>query len=273
LTRTEDSNELYPHVSPDGTKILFLADEGEGDAKSRNIYVMGIDGSGRTLIAKNGRDPCWKADGTAIAYMRGEFDKFTYTDYASKGIVIYDLATKEHRDHPNKTIHHLYNLCWTPDGKWFIATVHAGMNFKHAILAIEANGMGVHELHIGGCRPDVSSDGKMIAWGASDWHLRVGRLDFTGSEPKVVDQRDVATSEKPIKIYHIDWSPDGKYVTFSRGPTEKKLGPACEMIGVEADGWDICVADAAAKNRVIELTSDGKSNKEPDWAPAGKGAR
>jgi hypothetical protein len=40
-----------------------------------------------------------------------------------------------------------------------------------------------------------------------------------------------------------------------------------EMIGVEAPGWNTCVADARATNRWIALTSDGKSHKEPDWAP------
>ena len=28
----------------------------------------------------------------------------------------------------------------SPDGKWIVSTVHAGMGFKHAILLIEAEG-------------------------------------------------------------------------------------------------------------------------------------
>jgi len=30
LTRTGDVDELYPHASPDGSRICFVADEGEG---------------------------------------------------------------------------------------------------------------------------------------------------------------------------------------------------------------------------------------------------
>ena len=30
LTRTKDIDELYPHASPDGTKISFVVDEGTG---------------------------------------------------------------------------------------------------------------------------------------------------------------------------------------------------------------------------------------------------
>src|SRR6266568_3163432 len=40
LTNTKDIDELYPKPAPDGTKICFVADEGTGDAKVRNIYCM-----------------------------------------------------------------------------------------------------------------------------------------------------------------------------------------------------------------------------------------
>ena len=135
-------------------------------------------------------------------------------------------------------------------------------------LAIEADGMKVVNLGIPGCRPDISPDGKKLAWGPSDWALRVGDLDFSGSAPKVTGARDVVTSKKPMKIYHIDWSPDGKYLTYSRGPAVQRLGLVSEIVGVKAEGWNICVADPSKTNRCVEITADGKSNKEPDWVPA-----
>src|SRR5712671_39378 len=58
LTKSKDVDELYPKPSPDGTKICFIADEGKGDAKVRNVYYMNSDGSGRTKVAENGREPC-----------------------------------------------------------------------------------------------------------------------------------------------------------------------------------------------------------------------
>ena len=273
LTRTPDANELYPHASPDGTKIAFVIDEGEGGSKRRNVYIMSRDGTGRKRVATNARQHCWNGDGTKLAYLKGESDRFTYTDYATKGIFVYDLATADHREHPNRELYHLYNPCWSPDGKWFVATVHAGMGYRHGMLAIEAEGTGVHSLQIPGCRPDVSPDGKRIAWGPSDWALRVGDLDFTGPKPRVINARDVVTSPKPMKVYHIDWSPDGKYVAFSRGPERKIMGRIPEIVGVPAKGWDVCVADAAATNRWIAVTSDGHCNKEPDWIPGGGGGQ
>jgi Tol biopolymer transport system component len=265
LTNTPDVSELYPHASPDGSKVCFVVDEGQGESKIRNVYYMNIDGTGRTRVADNARQACWNPDGTAIAYLKGEFKEFSYLDYATKGIFIYDLKAGKHRQHPNGDLYHLYNICWSPDGNWFVATVHGGMGHDHAILAIEANGMGVFDLKIGGCRPEVSPDGKKIAWGRTDWELSVGDLHLTLPEPKVTNQRDVIISEEPIKIYHIDWSPDGELFTFSRGPNKKSLGLAPEIVGVKAEGWNICVADATGK--WVAVTKDGKGNKEPDWVP------
>ena len=232
LTHTPDVDKLYPHANNDGTKICFLADEGKGHNKVRNLYVMNIDGSGRKLLAKNARDPCWNADGTAIAYLKGEFEEFTFCDYASKGIYVYDLKTGKHWEHPNKSIEHLYNLCWTPDGKWFVATVHAGMGFGHAILAVEAHGMKVVNLKIPGCRPDLSfADGRRIAWGCSD--SACGWRTSTPAGGAASTQRpDRRGKRRADRVYHIDWSPNGKYVAFSRGPASHRLGFACGMIGV-----------------------------------------
>jgi Tol biopolymer transport system component len=268
LTRTLDLDELYPHVSPDGTRISFLVDEGQGPKRSRNLYLMNVDGTDRILVARNARDQCFNGDGTRLAYLKGEYEEYSLKDYATRGLWIYDLKTRRHQQHPNKELVHLYNLCWAPDGKWFVATVHAGMGYKHAILAIEAHGPRVVDLHLPGCRPDLSPDGRHIAWGASDWALRVADIDFSGPEPRVANARDVVTSEKPMEVYHVDWSPDGRYLAFSRGPKHKGLGMPPEMVGVRAEGWDLSVADSRATNRYMALTTSGHSNKEPDWAAA-----
>ena len=52
------------------------------------------------------------------ALLKGEFEKFTYSDFATKGLFIYDLETGQTREHVNKTLHHLYTLNWSPDGKY-----------------------------------------------------------------------------------------------------------------------------------------------------------
>src|SRR6516225_469778 len=208
ITRTPDVDELYPKPSPDGSKICFVADEGKGDTKIRNIYYMNSDGTSRTKVAANGREPCWSPDGTQIAYMKGEFEKFTYSDIATKGLFIYDLKTGKTREHVNKKLMHLYTLNWSPDGKWFVATVHGAMGFRHNILAIEADGEKFYDLKLNGCRPNISPDGKKVCWGHGDYCAGVADLDFSGATPMATNIHNVVESKDPIETYHITWSPD-----------------------------------------------------------------
>ena len=262
LTRSPDVDEMYPHASGDGSKVCFVADEMVNGKKTRNVYYMGIDGSGRVKVADNARQPCWGPDGKTIAYLKGEFERYTIKDFATKGIFFYDTESGRHKEHANKKLYHLYNICWSPDGRWFLATVHGGMGFKHAILAIEAKGDKVFDLtkyKVTGCRPDCSVDGQRITWGASDWHLCVAAIDLTIPEPKVTGVRRIIKCRKEYEVYHSDFSPDGKYVAFSHGPK------AQEMVGGKAPGWDICIGDVSGK--WVEITSDGNHNKEPDWVP------
>ena len=262
LTKTGDSSEMYPHASPDGSKVCFVVDETAGGRKVRNVYYMNMDGSGRVKVADNARQPCWSPDSKRIAYLPAEFEKYTIKDYATKGIAFYDIATSKHTQHPNTNLHHLYNISWSFDGKWFLATVHGGMGFKHAQLAIEANGPGVYDLTkfgVTGCRPDFRYDNKKLTWGLTDWDLCVADLDLSSGKPNVTNVRKLVKCDKEHEVYHSDFSPDGKYLAFSYGLK------AQEQVGGKAPGWNICVSDMNGK--WVQITTDGKDNKEPDWVP------
>jgi Tol biopolymer transport system component len=268
LTNTPDADDMYPHASPDGKQICFVVDQGKGSKKSRSVYVIGADGKNRSLIARDARQPCWSPDGRKIAYLPAEFKRFSMKDFATKGVAVFDVKTGKGAKHPNEKLHHLYNLCWSPDGGWFAATVHGGMGHKHANLAFEASGTRVFKLPgVNGCRPDISPDGKKISWNPSDHAIAVGDLQLDASGPKVTNIRNLVTCDKKHEVYHSDWSPDGKYIAFSYGP---KGG---EQVGAMAKGWKIAVADANADNVWVTVTKDGVSNKEADWvyvAPDGE---
>lgn len=272
LTNTPDEDELYPKVSPDGKMIAFYSDAGKAPNRARTLYVMNADGTGKKKIADGGREPCWSADSQRIAFLKSEFKRLELSDYATQGIYIYDLKSGQTTAHPNAAaIKHLYCLNWTADGKWFVATVHGGMNFSHAILAIPAAGDKFYNLKLSGCRPDVSPDGKHVSWGFGDYKMGVADLDLTGPEPKAKRTHDAVTSITPMKTYHADWSPDGHYIAFSYGDKleGKTIGGVPEIPGVKAPGWNICVADNTKPGRWVMITHDGASCKEPDWAPAG----
>ena len=264
LTNTADVDEMYPHASPDGTKICFVADELIKNKKVRNVYYMNSDGTGRIKVAENARQPCWSPDGSAIAYVKGEFDRYTTTDYATKGLFIYDLESREHKEHQNRRLSHLYNICWSPDGKWVVATVHGAMGYKHTNLAIEVGGARVFDLALRGCRPDVAPDGKKIVWCPDEKNLWTGDLDLISPRPQVTNKRRVF-KESGVDIYqqHADWSPGGNLIAFSRGPKEGGEGRYPVEPGNPAKGWNICVGNLAGE--WVQITTDGNHNKEPDW--------
>src|SRR5262245_46017311 len=93
LTATPKTHEHYPQVSPDGTKICYSVDEGEGREAVRSLYVMDIDGGNRRKLADHAREPFWRPDSKAVGFLPQEYPRFNVVDYYTKGMSFYDLAT------------------------------------------------------------------------------------------------------------------------------------------------------------------------------------
>jgi len=282
LTQTSDLNEHYPQVSPDGRRICYVADKGEGREAVRSLWVMNSDGTDKKKIADYAREPFWSPDGKVIGYLDQEFPKFNVIDYYTKGMEFYDVDTGTVTRHVNyDKLHHLYNPNFCANGKWIVSTVHAGMGYDHTILLIAAHGTNIINLKIPGCRPRFSPDGKQLGWGCSDHEIIAAPIDTDSDEPRVGPWR-LHILDETNKIYHTRWSPDGKYISFSRGPDAEgdltKPGTfeaACEIMGVYAGGWNIGVVPAegtgtndlnkATPEDLAMLTTNGLSNKESVW--------
>ena len=84
------------------------------------------------------------------------------------------------------------------------------------------------------------------------------------------------------RVIHVDWSPDGRFLCFSRGPAGKgdptkpgTLLGSCGLVGVHADGWNLCAVSVerdgmlnlneASGADFFMLTTNGCSNREPAW--------
>lgn len=282
LTRTPTEHEHYPQVSPDGTKLCFSVDAGEGRDAVRSLYVMDLDGRNRRKLVDHAREPFWSPDSKAIGFLPQEFPKFNVMDYYTKGMSFCDLATGKITPHVNSTnLHHLYNPCFASNGKWIVSTLHAGMGYEHAILAIDAHGTNIVNLKIPGCRPCLSPDGKQIAWGSGDHEVVLAPINLDTDSPSVGPWR-LRIRDKTNETYHVDWSPDSRFVCLSRGPATKgdptKPGTfqsACEIVGVYAAGWNLCAVSAerdgvvdlnhATDAEFLMLTTNGLSNKESAW--------
>src|SRR5438034_5221271 len=104
LTQTPKEQEHYPQVSPDGTKICFVADEGEGRDTVRSLYVMDVDGGNRKKLVDHAREPFWSPDSKVIGFLPQEYPRFNVIDYYTKGMSFYDLRTGKIVSHPNSEI-------------------------------------------------------------------------------------------------------------------------------------------------------------------------
>jgi Tol biopolymer transport system component len=282
LTKTPKDHEHYPQVSPDGSKICYTIDSGEGRDNVRTLWVMDSNGANRKKLVDRAREPFWAPDSQTIGFLPQEYPKFNVVDYYTKGMSFYNLAAGKIEEHPNTAkLHHLYNPSFAPNGKWIAATVHAGMGYDHAILLIERNGTNIINLGIPGCRPAISPDGKQIAWGPGDHEIAAAPIDLNSEKPKV-GPPSVQIKDAKQKIYHVDWSPDSQFLSISRGPESEgdasKPGTfkaACEMVGIFAKDWNI-LAVSAKRHGVLDLnkvtdsdyamlTTNGLSNKESAW--------
>src|SRR3569623_5321 len=213
LTKTDKVHEHYPQVSPDGTKIAYTVDTGEGRDTVRSLWVMDTDGQIRKKLADYAREPFWAPNSEVIGFLPQEYPKFNVIDYYTKGMNFYDLKTGKVEPHPNSAkLHHLYNPSFAPNGKWIAATVHAGMGYGHAILLIERHGDKIINLGIPGCRPCISPDGKQIAWGPGDHEIAAAPIDLVSENPAVGKWR-VQVMDQKNKIYHVDWSPDSAFLS------------------------------------------------------------
>jgi hypothetical protein len=282
VTRTPKEHEHYPLVSSDGAKTCFVVDQGEDRDTIRSLCVMDTNGKNRRKLVDGGREPFWTPDNQRIGFLPQEYPKFNVMDYYTMGMSFFDLATGRIEPHPRGTnLHHLYNPCFAPNGKWILATVNAGMGFEHSILLIAAHDDRVIDLQIPGCRAWLSPDGKQIAWGADENEIAVAPINLEADSPKVGERR-LRIQDALNRVIHVDWSPDGRFLCFSRGPAGKgdptKPGTflgSCGLVGVYAPGWNLCVVsaersgvldlNAATEADFVMVTSNGLSNKEPCW--------
>ncbi|HOZ49149.1 MAG TPA: hypothetical protein PLO37_22440 [Candidatus Hydrogenedentes bacterium] len=281
ITQTPDIDELYPHASPDGSKILFLADRDEGGTRVRDAFYMDLDGSNRVKVDEKARQPFWSPDGRTIAYAKETDTSFMTDPYANGGLYFHDVATREVKQHPKTDMAGLLNPCWAPDGNWIIASAIRAMGFNESIVAVEVHGTRVIELmrscsdaaDLHQCRPDIAPSGKQVAWGTGNtrhkdyFYIEVADIDLTVSEPKVSNRRKPLRVVFPQQTYHVEWSPDSRYIAYSQGGMGSRMQGANYTIGRQAEGWDIWVLDPERPNVVVQLTHDGLSNKEPDWVP------
>jgi len=246
------SNDVMPHVSPDGRTILFGSDrvgrKAEGlwpiGSQGRGIFTMDLDGFNVRLVAI-GEEACWAPDGRRICFLKNGW------------LMIRDIVTGSEQ-RVGSFWSKVESPCWSPDGRGIALTAdmlggHNGHIFDLVTgrLRRYAYGVGTN------CRPDFSADGKAIALCS---HYSGGVMIWTA---EVADPRRTVRrlTFRPGFNYFPDWSPDNRYIVYSHGPRN-------DSYEFSPGQWQIYVMTPLGETNGprVQLTWTG-SNRDPDWVP------
>lgn len=215
ITNTPEFNEAAARFSPDGQKILYyrMLKNVAVDNNKYGLYDLVIadaNGSNPVLWGSDYRWASWGPDGKRLACL------------SIKGIRLIDLSAK-------KTVKELsrrgivQQLVWSPDGRWFIGTANGLGQYWNIGRISESTGEinVVSETDRYNCTPDWLADSQHVVYsrgiipGVGGW-AQLWVADGDGKEKRVL------YAEEGRHIYGGCFSPDGKYVLFTR--SQQDLG-------------------------------------------------
>jgi Tol biopolymer transport system component len=212
LTDSNDSmSDSSPSWSPDGSKIVFVSNNLTEPERSREIWVMNSDGSGRKRLTTNSLYEgwvVWSPDGSKIAFDTWSNENDIWVMNAD-GTNLQNLTnTSENTSDP--TIRYIERRpTWSPDGSRiaFSGDYYVAENAAYAsdIYAINADGSGEVNLTntptLSERAPAWSPNGRKIAFikGSADFFVPdIWVMNADGTSP-----RNITNSSE-----EGEWSPD-----------------------------------------------------------------
>lgn len=232
--------EVQPRFSPDGKKILFTSDAGGGD----NIWVMSVDGANAKQITKESfrllNNAVWLDNQYIVARKHftntrslGAGELWMYHTAGGEGVQL----TKRKNDQQD-----VNEPSASRDGRYiyFSEDMYGGGAFQYnknpntQIFAIRRYDRQEDKVETvtggsgGACRPQISGDGKQLAFVRRDYTktvLCIRNLE-TGLEYPVYDALDKDQQEAwtTFGCYPgFAWMPDGKAIVIWAGGKIRKI--------------------------------------------------
>jgi Tol biopolymer transport system component/imidazolonepropionase-like amidohydrolase len=285
--------EVQPRFSPDGKKILFTSDRGGGD----NIWMMNADGSEPVQITKEDyrllANPSWHPSGKYFVARKhftsersmgaGEMWLYRVPD-GGDGVQL----TKRKNDQQD-----VNEPVFSPDGKYlyWAEDMSGGDSFQYnkdpngTIYVIRRLDLQTDEtrnivqINGGACRPQVSPDGKTLAFVRRVRERSV--LSLYNLENNQIRHLWNGLSEDQQETWAIfgvypgfSWTPDGKSIVIwaqgkiwrvdvaSGTPTEIPFHATSQQIVAKALRFPVTVGEATFPVKVIRWPQVTPSGKE-----------
>jgi TolB protein len=228
--------ELWPRVSPDGTKLLFHTfDITKTDVRGWSIVLIQIGVPGRTLVAgPYANCPAWYPDGKYFVYPYLKLVKpiLVRTSVGGVGMTFIRAQPLGAQDSQPDV---------SPDGKRI--AFHTKIGDSRQVCFVDADG-GNFTIYTEGSSPRWHPDGKKLAFDrrvGGKYHCFV--LDLTSGQ---VTQLTGGDSRNALPV----WSPDGTWLVFESDRDGRR-----HLYAMRADG-----------SQVTQLTSGGSQETFPEWA-------
>src|SRR5258708_6053010 len=208
-----DQRQTAPAWSPDGKWIAYQSDF-DGD-EQWDIFLVSPK-TGKVVNLTQTREiaelsPTWSPDGRYLAY---EVKAKTSAAYE---IDVYDMVMREVKHITSNTPQDRgnYGPIWSKDGKFIVYTQEQAKGTDSNILIAEvATGKSAlltpHEGEQRYSANDISADGKhvLVSSNAANGYENVGTLE-------IATKKIAWLTHDKWEIRGHEFSPDGKYVTFS----------------------------------------------------------
>ena len=153
----EGIHDAEPHISPDGTKLVFSSRKGKKSKRETpTLWTANIDGSMMTQIGA-GHNPRWSPDGSKILFHAPAGNNFDIWMINPDGTDLMQLTTDSADD---------VDACWSPDGTKIVfssnreGTIETKPNFD--IWLLDLQGTGITQLTY-----DLGDDGAPV-WSRLD---------------------------------------------------------------------------------------------------------
>jgi Tol biopolymer transport system component/tRNA A-37 threonylcarbamoyl transferase component Bud32 len=238
--------------SPDGGRIAFAP-------SFDSLVVMGINGSGRQLIAR-GRElhsPAWSSDGAWIAFVEGNVEFHLDGNVASSAIMVVPASGGEIVNVTGRASHNTSPV-WVPGGRslLFISDREGGRDIYEQRIDQRGRPNGVPLRITTGLNPEriaISANGKRVAWSTISAVSNVRMLQVPGGDSVALSTATpVTTGTQNIESARI--SPDGAWLYFDSDRSGN------------SDIWRIPLAGGTAE----QLTNDPAPEFQPQISPDGR---
>lgn len=197
--------ELQPALSPDGNKVAFLWDQGDGHPPDIRVQWAG-EPSSTQVTKEEGHysSPAWSPDGQALAYLR--IERFG-TDVLIRSLENGGERQVARFTPPNYGFQYRL-LDWSPDGQWLVASHAEAPDKPNSLFLVnvatgEKKALTKPEQMVGGdLDPHFSPDGRTITFirHIQRSHQELYSIPFTGGPP-----RQLTADTKQISSH--DWLP------------------------------------------------------------------